>query len=128
MGVTSDGSDPVCLAVAQSALIQDGSRVSQGMVLFSADFLELRVDMLVAKQGWVTNPGIPISGVLIKQGGMTTAIGVLQRSPIEPSAWERTSPANVTGGKIHQVRPERVRVCSAVKTVTEAHNQRELLK
>jgi hypothetical protein len=51
MGVTSDGSDPVCLAVAQSALIQDGSRVSQGMVLFSADFLELRVDMLVAKPG-----------------------------------------------------------------------------
>ena len=64
MGVTSDGSDPVRLAVAQSALIQDGSQVSQGTVLFSADFPELRVDMLVAEPGWVTNPGIPISGVL----------------------------------------------------------------
>jgi hypothetical protein len=81
MGVTSDGSDPVCLAVAQSALIQDGSRVSQGMVLFSADFLELRIDMLVAGPGWVTNPGIPIGGVLIEQGGMTTAMGVLPALP-----------------------------------------------
>ena len=44
MGVNSDGSDPVRLAVAQSALIQDGS-------------------------------------VLIKQGGMTTVIGVLPALP-----------------------------------------------
>lgn len=58
-----------------------GSQVSQGLVLFSADFLELRVDMLVAEPGWVSSPGIPISGVVIKQGGMTTAIGVLPALP-----------------------------------------------
>lgn len=63
------------------ALIQDGSQVTQRMVLFSADFLALRVDMLVAEPAWVTNPGIPTSGVLIKQGGMTTDKVVLPALP-----------------------------------------------
>lgn len=40
---------------------------SQGVVLFSADFLMLRVDTLVALQPWTSNLGTPISGVLIKQ-------------------------------------------------------------
>jgi hypothetical protein len=40
---------------------------SQGTVLFSADFLMLNVDMLVAQQPWTSNLGTPISGVLIKQ-------------------------------------------------------------
>jgi len=40
---------------------------SQGVVLFSADFFMLRVDMLVAEQPWTTNLGTPISGVLLKQ-------------------------------------------------------------
>ena len=40
---------------------------ARGVVLFSADFLMLRLDQLVAEQPWVTNLGTPISGVLIKQ-------------------------------------------------------------
>jgi len=40
---------------------------SDGVVLFSADFLMLRLDMLAAVQPWTSNLGIPISGVLLKQ-------------------------------------------------------------
>jgi hypothetical protein len=39
---------------------------NQGVVLFSADFIMLRVDQLVALQPWVSNLGTPISGVLQK--------------------------------------------------------------
>jgi hypothetical protein len=39
---------------------------NQGVVMFSADFIMLRVDQLVALQPWVSNLGIPISGVLQK--------------------------------------------------------------
>jgi hypothetical protein len=37
------------------------------VVLFSADFLLLRVDMLVAVMPWTGSLGTPISGVLAKQ-------------------------------------------------------------
>lgn len=40
---------------------------SQGGVLFSADFLMLRLDQLVAVQPWTGSLGTPISGVLSKQ-------------------------------------------------------------
>jgi hypothetical protein len=40
---------------------------AQGIVLFSSDFIMLRLDQLVAEQPWVSNLGIPISGVLLKQ-------------------------------------------------------------
>ena len=40
---------------------------TQGIVLFSADFLMLNVDMLQAQQPWVSGLGTPISGTLIKQ-------------------------------------------------------------
>jgi len=39
---------------------------TNGVVLFSADFIELRVDTLVAMVPWTTNIGTPISGVLAK--------------------------------------------------------------
>jgi hypothetical protein len=39
---------------------------SNGVVLFSANFLETNVDTLVAFMPWTTNLGTPISGVLIK--------------------------------------------------------------
>jgi len=39
---------------------------TNGVVLFSADFLELRVDQLVATFPWTTSLGTPISGVLSK--------------------------------------------------------------
>jgi hypothetical protein len=40
---------------------------AQGIVLFSADFFMLNLDQLVAEQPWISNLGIPISGVLQKQ-------------------------------------------------------------
>jgi hypothetical protein len=40
---------------------------SQGVVLFSADFLMLNLDQLAAIQPWTTSLGTPISGVLAKQ-------------------------------------------------------------
>lgn len=40
---------------------------AQGVVLFSADFLMLRLDTLQAEQPWVSSLGTPISGTLIKQ-------------------------------------------------------------
>ncbi len=40
---------------------------TQGVVLFSADFLMLNLDMLDAEQPWVSNLGTPISGALLKQ-------------------------------------------------------------
>lgn len=40
---------------------------AQGVVLFSSDFLMLRLDTLAAVQPWVSNLGTPISGVLLKQ-------------------------------------------------------------
>jgi hypothetical protein len=40
---------------------------NQGTVLFSADFLMLRLDTLQAEQPWVSGLGTPISGTLIKQ-------------------------------------------------------------
>lgn len=40
---------------------------TQGVVLFSADFLMLNLDMLQAEQPWVSNLGTPISGTLLKQ-------------------------------------------------------------
>jgi hypothetical protein len=40
---------------------------AQGVVLFSSDFLMTNLDTLIAVQPWVSNLGIPISGVLIKQ-------------------------------------------------------------
>jgi hypothetical protein len=39
---------------------------SQGVVLFSADFLMLNVDTLAAVQPWISNLGTPISGVMLK--------------------------------------------------------------
>jgi hypothetical protein len=39
---------------------------AQGILLFSADFLELRLDQLVAQQPWSGSLGTPISGVLMK--------------------------------------------------------------
>jgi hypothetical protein len=39
---------------------------SNGVVLFSSDFFELRVDQLVARFPWTSSLGTPISGVLIK--------------------------------------------------------------
>ena len=39
---------------------------TNGVVLFSADFLELRFDQLVARFPWTTSLGTPISGVLSK--------------------------------------------------------------
>jgi hypothetical protein len=40
---------------------------SEGVVLFSADFFMLKLDMLVAVQPWTGSLGTPISGVLLKQ-------------------------------------------------------------
>lgn len=40
---------------------------AQGVVLFSADFLMINLDMLQAEQPWVSNLGTPISGTLLKQ-------------------------------------------------------------
>lgn len=40
---------------------------TQGVVLFSADFLMINVDTLQAEQPWVSNLGTPISGTLLKQ-------------------------------------------------------------
>ncbi len=40
---------------------------TKGVVLFSSDFLLLRVDMLVAVMPWTGSLGTPVSGVLIKQ-------------------------------------------------------------
>ena len=40
---------------------------TNGVVLFSADFFMLRVDMLVAEFPWTGSLGTPISGVLVKQ-------------------------------------------------------------
>ena len=39
---------------------------SNGVILFSANFFQLNVDMLVAFQPWTTSLGTPISGVLSK--------------------------------------------------------------